>query len=37
MNKIVINRSSVTGRIVTKAYAKKHPHTTEREVYKIKR
>lgn len=31
MAKRTIRRSSVTGRIVTKAYAKKHPRTTETE------
>ncbi len=34
---IILNRSAVTGKIVTKAYAKKHPRTTEREVYKVKK
>jgi hypothetical protein len=29
--KVVINRSSVTGRIVTAAYAKTHPATTEKQ------
>ncbi len=29
--KITINRSAVTGRIVTAAYAKAHPKTTETE------
>jgi hypothetical protein len=36
MNKIVFYRSSITGRRVKKAYADKHPRTTEREVYKVK-
>lgn len=33
--KRVIHRSSVTGRIVTQAYAKTHPSSTEREVVKV--
>ena len=34
---IILNRSAVTGRAVSKAYAKKHPRTTEREVYRVKK
>lgn len=33
--KKTINRSSVTGRIVTSDYAKKHPNTTEKERVRI--
>jgi len=32
---IIIYRDSRTGRIVTEAYAKKHPSTTTREVRKV--
>lgn len=34
--KRVIHRSSVTGRIVSQAYAKTHPSSTEREVVKVR-
>jgi hypothetical protein len=33
--RIVLNRSSETGRFVTESYAKRHPANTEREVRKI--
>lgn len=35
--KSVIYRSARTGKAVTKAYAKAHPATTEKEVYRRKR
>lgn len=35
--KSTIYRSARTGKAVTKAYAKAHPATTEKEVYKRKR
>jgi hypothetical protein len=34
--KIVMYRSAKTGKAVTKAYAKGHPSTTEKETYKRK-
>ena len=30
-----INRSSITGRLVTADYAKKHPNTTEKERVRV--
>ena len=32
--KIIMYRSAKTGRAVTKAHAKRHPATTERETYR---
>ena len=34
MSKFKLNRSSVSGRFVTKKYAEKHPRTTEKETIK---
>ncbi len=33
--KITVNRSSKTGKFVTKTYADKHKSTTEKEIYKV--
>jgi len=34
MSKFKLNRSSITGRFVTKQYAQKHSRTTEKETIK---
>ena len=35
--KVVMYRSAKTGKAVTKAYAKSHPSTTEKETYSRKK